>query len=262
MPQPHVNKMPALFLGHGSPMNVIEENPFADGWEQLGKNIPRPRAIISISAHWETEGTRVTAMENPQTLHDFRGFPKALFDFQYPAKGDSALADKIRSLVKKTEVTFDYKWGLDHGTWGILAKMYPDATIPVVQLSLNTKFSPKDHYEIGMELKSLRSEGIFILGSGNIVHNLSQLSFDPKAKPADWALEFDEKIKQFLLKKDHQAILDFESLGKIAQLSAPTPEHFLPLVYIIALQDEEERVTFPVEGLVAKSISMRGVMVS
>ena len=262
MTQSHNHKMPALFLGHGSSMNVIEKNRFADSWEQLGKSIPRPRAIVSISAHWETTGTRVTAVENPRTIHDFGNFPQALFDVQYPAKGDSDLAAKIQSIVNKAEIALDYKWGLDHGTWGVLTKMYPDASVPVIQLSLDKKLTPKEHYEIGMELKPLRDDGILILGSGNIVHNLGQISMDPQEKPAPWAVEFDETIKQFLLKGDHQGILDFESLGEISRLSAPTPEHLLPLMYIIALQDKKESVTFPIEGLVARSISMRAVMIS
>ena len=262
MTQSHNHKMPALFLGHGSPMNVIEDNPFADIWEQLGKDIPRPRAIVSISAHWETPGIRVTAMENPRTIHDFGNFPQALFDIQYPAPGDPALAARIQSIVNKKEVTLDHQWGLDHGTWGVLIKMYPEADIPVLQLSLDRKLAPKDHYALGRELKSLRDEGILILGSGNIVHNLGQISMNPKEKSAPWAVEFDETIKQFLLKKNHQAILDFESLGAIARQSVPTPEHLLPLIYVIALQDPEESVTFPVEGIVAKSISMRSVLIS
>ena len=262
MTQPHNQKMPALFLGHGSPMNVIEENSFTNSWEQLGKSIPRPRAIVLISAHWETLGTHVTAMEDPRTIHDFGNFPQALYDVQYPAKGEPDLAAKIRSIVKNTEVIPDHNWGLDHGTWGVLTKMYPDASVPVVQLSLDKRLAPRDHYEIGTELKPLRDDGILILGSGNIVHNLSQISFDPKESPADWTVEFDETIKQFLLERNHQSIIDFESLGEIARLSAPTPEHLLPLMYIIALQDKKEEVTFPVEGLVARSISMRAVMIS
>jgi 4,5-DOPA dioxygenase extradiol len=262
MTQSHNHKMPEFFLGHGSPMNVIEENRFADSWEQLGKGIPRPRAIVSISAHWETTGTRVTVMENPRTVHDFGKFPQALFDVQYPAKGDPALAARIQSIIKKSEVILDYQWGLDHGTWGVLTKMYPDASVPVVQLSLDKGLTPQEHYEIAKELKPLRDEGILILGSGNIVHNLSQLSFDPMLKPAEWAVEFDERIKRFLLERNHRDIIDFESLGEFARLSAPTPEHLLPLMYIIALQDKEETVTFPVEGLVARSISMRAVMIS
>ena len=255
-------KMPALFLGHGSPMNVIEDNPFATGWQQLGKRFPRPKAIVSVSAHWETAGTRVTAMEAPRTIHDFGNFPQALFDIRYPAKGDPVLAARIQSLIHTTEVTLDHQWGLDHGTWAVLIKMYPDADIPVLQLSLGKELTPKDHYGIGRELKPLRDEGILILGSGNIVHNLDQISMDPQVKPAPWAVEFDEAIRQFLIKGDHEGIIDFESLGEIARQSAPTPEHFLPLLYVIALQDAHESATFPVEGLVAKSISMRAVMIS
>ncbi|GJL78453.1 MAG: dioxygenase [Nitrospinaceae bacterium] len=254
-------KMPALFLGHGSPMYVIEENPFAKRWEILGKSLPRPKAILSISAHWETSGTFVTGMEHPRTIHDFGNFPQPLYDIQYPAKGNLELAERIQSLVTETEVGLDHKWGLDHGTWAVLIKMYPIADIPVLQLSLDRGLTPKDHYEIGRQLKPLRDEGVLILGSGNIVHNLSQMSFDPKDKPADWAVEFDEQIKQFLLKGDHQGIINYESLGEIARLSAPTSEHFIPLIYTVALQEKDERVTFPVEGMVPKGVSMRGVMV-
>lgn len=262
MTQSHNHKMPALFLGHGSPMNAIEENEFTKSWELLGKSIPQPKAILSISAHWETTGSRVTAMESPRTIHDFGNFPKALFDIQYPAKGDPALAARIQSIVKESGVTLDHQWGLDHGSWGVLIKMYPDAHIPVLQLSLDKGLKPKDHYALGRELKPLRNDGILILGSGNIVHNLGQIASDPKVEPADWAVEFDESIKQFLIKGNHPGILNFESLGESARLSAPTPEHLLPLIYIIALQDKEERVTFPIERIVLKSISMRAVMIS
>jgi 4,5-DOPA dioxygenase extradiol len=255
-------KMPTLFLGHGSPMYVIEENPFEKSWKLLAKSLPKPKAILSISAHWETRGTFVTGMEHPPTIHDFGNFPQALYDIQYPAKGDPKLAIRIQSLVTKTEVGLDTDWGLDHGTWAVLAKMYPEANIPVLQLSLDKALTPREHYEIGRELKPLRDEEVLILGSGNIVHNLSQISFNPKDEPADWAVEFDEIIKQYLLKRDHQGIIDFESMGEIARLSAPTTEHFDPLIYIIALQEKDEKVTFPVDGLVSKSISMRGVLVS
>lgn len=262
MNMPHCPKMPAIFLGHGSPMNVIEENEFSKAWELLGNSLPRPKAILSISAHWETRGTFVTAMETPRTIHDFGGFPQALFDIQYPAKGDPALAKRIQSLVTETKVDLDHRWGLDHGTWGVLARMYPKADIPVVQLSLDKALSPAGHYKIGKELKPLRNEGVLILGSGNIVHNLRYFSFDAEAEePLDWAVEFDEKIKQLLLKGDHQGVCEFETLGEIARLSAPTPEHFWPLIYIVSLQEKNEKVAFPLEGMVAKSISMRGVLV-
>ncbi len=256
------HKMPALFLGHGSPMNALENNSFSKTWELLGKSITQPKAILAVSAHWETRGTYVTAMEHPRTIHDFGNFPQALFDIQYPAKGDLELAQKIQSIITKTQVELDYNWGLDHGTWSLLTQMFPNADIPVLQLSLNRDLSPKEHYEIGRELRLLKSEGILVLGSGNIVHNLSKMNLDPRSKPFDWAVKFDEKIKQSLLESDHQAVVEYESLGEVARLSAPTPEHFLPLLYIIALQETEERVTFPVEGVVSGAISMRGVMVS
>ena len=262
MAQSHNQKMPALFLGHGSPMNVIEENEFAKGWERLGKEISQPKAIVSISAHWETRGTHVTAMDNPPTIHDFGNFPQALFDIQYPAPGNPALAARIQSIVKTTDVRLTHEWGLDHGTWGVLTKMYPEADIPVLQLSLDKGMTPGDHYAVGRELRPLRDDGVLILGSGNIVHNLGQISMDPNIEPADWAVEFDETIEQLLLKGNHQGILDYESLGEMARMSAPTAEHFLPLLYVIALQDTNENVTFPVEGLVAKSISMRSVLIS
>ena len=262
MNTPQNHKMPALFLGHGSPMNVIEGNRFSKSWDILGKSLPMPKAILSISAHWETRGTWITAMENPNTIHDFGNFPQALFDIQYRAKGDLELAKRIQSLVSSANVSLDYDWGLDHGTWGLLARMFPEANVPVLQLSLDKTLTPQEHYEIAQELKPLRDEGVLILGSGNIVHNLRYFSFSPDDEPCDWAVEFDEKIKQDLLNEDHQSILGYESLGEIARLSAPTPEHFLPLIYIIALQAKEERVTFPIEGIVAKSTSMRGVMIS
>ncbi len=255
-------KMPALFLGHGSPMNVIEENKYSKAWELLGKSLPRPKAVVCISAHWETRGTLVTAMELPRTIHDFSNFPQALYDIQYQAPGNTELANRIQSLIKTTEIGLDKDWGLDHGTWGLLFSMYPEANVPVLQLSLDKTKTPQEHYQIGKELKPLRDEGVLILGSGNIVHNLSHLSFNPNDEPYDWAMEFDEQIKQGLLNRDHLKIIEFKSMEKIAQLSAPTPEHFLPLIYIIALQEEEERVIFPVEGLVGKSVSMRGVLIA
>ena len=255
-------KIQGLFLGHGSPMNAIENNPFSNAWELLGKSITQPKAILAISAHWETHGTYITAVDQPRTIHDFGNFPQALFDMQYPAKGDAQLVQRIQSLITRTQVKLDYDWGLDHGTWCLLTRMFPEANVPVLQLSLNRNLSMEDHYHIGQELKPLRDEGVLILGSGNIVHNLSKMSLDPKSKPFDWAIEFDARIKQFLLKGNHQAILDFESLGNIARLSVPTPEHFLPLIYIIALQETEENITFPVEGMVSGSISMRGAMIS
>ncbi|CCQ89497.1 putative enzyme [Nitrospina gracilis 3/211] len=255
-------KMPALFLGHGNPMNVLEKNPFALSWELLGRSLARPKAILSISAHWETYGTYATAMDKPRTIHDFGNFPQALFDIDYPAPGSPELVQRIQSLVTATEVLPDHNWGLDHGTWSVLCWMFPKADIPVVQFSLNRNLSPRQHYEIGRELKPLRSEGVLILGSGNIVHNLDFFDPNPCTPPYPWASSFDDSIKGFLLKDDHESILNFSHLGETARLSVPTPEHFLPLIYIIALQDESERVTFPVEGVVSGAASMRGAMIS
>ncbi len=254
--------MPALFLGHGNPMNAIETTRFSKTWELLGQRLSRPRAILSISAHWETQGTWVTAMDTPRTLHDFGNFPKALFDMQYPAKGDPELARQVQSLLAPHEVELDFNWGLDHGTWCLLSRMYPDAGIPVVQLSLNRGLTVQQHYEIGKQLAPLRKQEVLILGSGNIVHNLGAMSPAPGEKPYDWALAFDEAIKERLLAGDHPAILDYESLGEIARLSVPTPEHFLPLIYIAALQGDRETVMFPVEGMDLKAISMRSVQIS
>ncbi|MCA9482250.1 MAG: 4,5-DOPA dioxygenase extradiol [Nitrospina sp.] len=254
--------MPALFLGHGSPMNVIEHNRFSSSWKILGRCLPRPRAILCVSAHWVTAGTRVTAMEMPRTVHDFANFPQALYDIQYPAPGSPALAKRIQSQTRLTRIDLEFDRGLDHGTWGVLAPMYPAADIPVLQFSLDGGLPPKTHFAIGQELRWLRDEGVLILGSGNIVHNLGRLDPAAEAEPADWAVEFDEAVKQCLLEGDHQKILDYESLGEIARLSVPTPEHFLPLLYIMALQREEERVTFPVEGIAHQGISMRSVMIS
>lgn len=200
-------------------------------------------------------------MEHPRTIHDFGNFPQALFDRQYPAKGDPALAKRIQSLATVTPVNLDLSWGLDHGTWALLTHMYPDADIPVVQLSLNKTMTPHQHYALGKELSPLKEEGVLILGSGNIVHNLNHLSFNPDDTPHDWAIEFDERIKQLLLTGNHQGVLDYKSCGENARLSVPTPEHFLPLLYILALQERDERITFPIDGLVNKSISMRGVLV-
>lgn len=255
-------RMPALFLGHGSPMNVIEVNRYSNSWKILGRCLPEPWAVLSISAHWVTRGTRITASESPKTLHDFANFPKSLYDMEYPVPGSPALARRIQSLVTRTQVEADFNRGLDHGTWGLLEPMYPEADIPVLQLSLDAGLSPKAHYEIGRQLRPLRDEGVLILGSGNIVHNLGQLDPNPEADPADWALAFDDAIEKFLLEGDHTGILGYESLGEAARLSVPTPEHFLPLLYIIALQDKEERVTFPVEGIAHAGVSMRGVMVA
>lgn len=253
---------PALFVGHGNPMNALEDNRFSRTWDLLGKSLRKPSAVLCISAHWETWGTRVTAMERPPTLHDFGGFPRALFEVQYPARGEPRLARRIRALVTTTRVELDNGWGLDHGAWSVLKRMFPEADVPVVQLSLNRNLTPRMHYEIGRELKPLREEGVLVLGSGNIVHNLHPFRFDSEDPAHCRAAEFDETIKRCLLAGDHARILSFESLGPLARFAMPTREHFLPLIYIAALQEEDERITFPVDGIIGGSVSMRSVLIN
>ncbi len=252
-------KMPVLFIGHGSPMNAIEDNEFTHGWQELVKTLPKPKAIVCISAHWETDGVFVTASSSPETIHDFYGFPKELFAVRYNTEGDVSLAKEIVRLVKSAEVKLDEERGLDHGVWGVLLPMYPDADIPVVQLSMDRSQPPLFHYEIGGQLASLRDEGILIICSGNIVHNLRMLKFhDPK--PYEWAEKFNEEIKRLITTGNHNQIIDYKSLGQIAELSVPTPEHFWPLLYAIGLQEAGERVSF-FNDKVISSISMTSVII-
>ncbi len=250
--------MPAFFIGHGSPMNAIEDNEFAQAWAELGQSIPKPKAILCISAHWQTIGTQVTAMEQPKTIHDFSGFPQALFDVQYPAPGSPELAKLIQQTVRSTPVQLDHKWGLDHGAWSVLCRMFPAADIPVVQLSLDQNKAPEFHYELGKELRALRRQGVLIVGSGNIVHNLRMIAWADEAH--DWAVEFDERIKQAILAGDHQAVINFDQMGELARLAVPTDEHFLPLLYVLACQ-ENEAISFFAEKVTLGAISMRSVRV-
>ncbi len=252
-------KMPALFIGHGSPMNAIEDNQFTGTWEEMATVLPQPRAILCISAHWETRGTHVTAMDKPKTIHDFGGFPRQLFEYQYPAPGSPELAQLIQQTVQKTPVGLDQSWGLDHGTWSVLCRMYPEANIPVVQLSLDQTQAPAYHYALGQELRTLRNKGVLIVGSGNIVHNLGLMSL--QSKGYDWAIEFDEAMKQWMLSGDHAAIVDYNKLGRTARLAVPTNEHFLPLLYILALQDNQEQLRFFTEEMAMGSLSMRSVWI-
>ncbi len=256
--------MPVLFLGHGSPMNAIEENEFVTGFRNVGKEIPKPSAILCVSAHWETRGTWVTAMEHPMTIHDFGGFPKALFDEQYPAPGSPELARETKSIVKKTEVGLDERWGLDHGAWSVIKHLYPDADIPVIQMSLDYYQKPQFHYELAQELSSLRKKGILIIGSGNMVHNLRLVAWE-KLKADnygyDWALEASEKMKQFILSGDHQQLINYSSQGKAFELAIPTPEHYLPLLYTLALQGEDEKVSLFNDKAVGGSLTMTSVKI-
>ena len=255
--------MPVLFLGHGSPMNAIEENEFVTGFKNIAKDIPKPNAILCISAHWETKGTFVTAMQNPPTIHDFGGFPKALFDVQYPAPGSPELAKETKLLITKTEVGLDDKWGLDHGAWSVIKHLYPNADIPVIQLSLDYSQSPQYHYELAQQINTLRKKGVLIIGSGNIVHNLRMVEWKRLNDTFgfDWAIEANEKIKNFILDGNHQQLINFRSQGKAFDLAIPTPEHYLPLLYTLALQDKNEEVKLFNDKPVAGSLFMTSLKI-
>lgn len=252
-------KMPVLFVGHGSPMNALEDNEYSRGWAEAGRMLPKPNAILCISAHWETRGTLITGMEHPRTIHDFGGFPRELYEAQYPAPGSPALAQLTRETVQTTSVSFDNAWGLDHGTWSVLAQMFPDASIPVVQLSLDRTQGPAYHYALGQQLRALRNRGVLILGSGNIVHSFRGFTLQDIAY--DWAIEFDETIKHLIEEGDHQQIIEYQRLGKAALLSIPTNEHYLPLLYTLALQEEQEAVRFFNEKVTLGTMSMRSVWI-
>ena len=249
-------RMPVIFFGHGSPMNTLASNRYTEVWRKLGATAPKPKAILAISAHWFTRGTAVTAMAKPRTIHDFGGFPQALFDVQYPAPGDPGLAARVRDLLAPVEVHLDQSWGLDHGTWSVLAHAFPDAGIPVVQLSMDGTKPAQFHYEIGKHLAPLREEGVLVVGSGNVVHNLMLMRRGEGAPAFDWARRFNDKVREALASGNHLALIDFERLGEDARLSVPTPEHYLPLLYIAALQAEDETMAFAVDGYEAGSLGM------
>ncbi len=252
-------KTPALFLGHGSPMNAIEDNEYSRAWIEMGKTLPIPKAILCISAHWETQGVQATAMEKPRTIHDFGGFPDELYAMQYPAPGSPELAELAGQTVQIAPVNLNHTWGLDHGAWSVLCRLFPKSDIPVVQLSLDRTQPPEFHYALGKELRSLRQRGVMIVGSGNIVHNLYMATFQEGAY--DWALDFDEIAKRSILSGDHETLIQYELSGSSARLSIPTNEHYLPMLYILALQEEGESVRFFTEGVTFGSISMRSFMI-
>lgn len=252
--------MPVLFTGHGSPMNGIEDNSFSSTWEKLGDDLALPSAVICVSAHWLTKGTRVTAMESPRTIHDFGGFPQELFNVQYPAPGNPELAKEAASLIHKTNVDLDHEWGLDHGTWSVIRRMYPDAKIPVLQLSIDYTKPPQFHYELARELESLRKKGVLIVGSGNMVHNLRIMDWNKQTTGYDWAIEMNEKFKSLINAGDHKSLIHFEGLGQAAKLSIPTSEHYLPLLYVLGLKSDKDRVSFFNDNLTMGSISMTSVM--
>lgn len=257
--------MPVLFVGHGSPMNAIEDNQFSRRWSALGKEIATPKAVLCISAHWLTRGTFVTAMEKPQTIHDFGGFPKALFDVQYPAPGSPVFAEETAKLIKKTTVGMNHDWGLDHGTWSIVKNMYPNADIPVFQMSIDYGQSMQYHYDLAKELAELRKKGVLIIGSGNMVHNLGMVAWDKMDADNygyDWAIEMNETFKKHILAKNDAALIDYTKLGTGAMLSIPTPDHYIPLLYTLGLRDEKDQASIFNDKMVAGSLNMTSVSFS
>lgn len=252
-------KMPVLFVGHGSPMNAIEDNEFARAWTEAGKALPKPRAILCVSAHWVTRGTLVTAMDQPRMIYDMYGFPKELYEVQYPAPGSAGLAEQVRRIIKRTDVQMDQEWGLDHGTWSVLRRMFPEAAIPVIQMSLNANLPIEGHYEVAAQLAELRNEGVLIISSGNIVHNLSLVEFRDFAY--DWAAEFDAQVKNWILTDDHEPLINFNRQGQSAQLAINSGEHYVPLLYALALKERDEQVSFFAEKIWGGSVSMRSVRI-
>jgi 4,5-DOPA dioxygenase extradiol len=260
---PKSDIMPVLFMGHGSPMNGIEVNEFSKGWSDIAKSISLPSAVLVVSAHWFTHGTKITAMDMPPTIHDFGGFPEALFNVQYPAPGSPVLAAETARLVKTTSVTLDHDWGLDHGAWTVIRHMYPKADIPVLQLSIDYTKGALHHYELAKELAALRKKGVLILGSGNMVHNLRMLSWEMiNGGGYDWAIEASEKFKTAILNKDHQSLIHYENLGSEVRLAIPTPEHYLPLMYTLGLQAEKEQVELFNDKAVGGSLTMTSIKIA
>ena len=253
--------MPVLFVGHGSPMNGIEDSEFSRRWKAMAKEIPQPHAVLVVSAHWFTKGTKITAMDFPRTIHDFGGFPQELFDVQYPAPGQPLLAKETAALAKTAHIELDHDWGLDHGTWTIVRHMYPDANIPVLQLSIDYSKGPQYHYELAGELAALRRKGVLIIGSGNMVHNLRMVAWDRLNSEYgyDWAKTINEKFKSLILDGDHKPLVHYSTLGKEAQLAIPTPEHYLPLLYTLGLQAPRDAVSFFNDKAVGGALTMTSV---
>lgn len=254
--------MPTIFFGHGNPMNALYQNAWTEGWAEIGRSIPRPKAILSISAHWYIPGVAVTAMERPRTIHDFGGFPRELFAVEYSAPGSPELAQRVTDLLGG-EVILDLEnWGLDHGTWSVLCHVFPAADVPVVQLSINETKPATFHYDVAKRLAPLRDDGVLVIGSGNLVHNLHTYAWGQQdVEPLEWALRFETRARELMLAANHAPLVNYESLGRDAMLSAPTPDHYLPLLYVLALQRDDESVTFPVEGFDGGSVSMTTVRV-
>lgn len=258
-------RMPVLFVGHGSPMNGIEDNDFSRVWERLAREIPEPRAVLCISAHWLTNGTHVTAMTRPPTIHDFGGFPSELYEVEYEAPGDPELAGETAALIKTTNVGLDHDWGLDHGCWSVVRRMYPEAKIPVLQLSVDYHKPASYHYDLARQLASLRKKGVLIMGSGNMVHNLRMMAFDKMDDSGfgyDWAIEMNDTFKRLISSKDHRALMDYQALGPAARLAIPTPDHYYPLIYSLALQENSDNIEFFNDRAVGGSFTMTSVKLS
>lgn len=254
--------MPAIFIGHGNPMNAISRNAYTDGWAAIGKSIPRPKAVLAVSAHWYISGCAVTANSAPRTIHDFGGFPKELYEAEYPAPGSPELARRVKDLLSPVSVELDKSWGLDHGTWSVLTHVFPNADIPVVQLSIDERQPPLFHYEMGKRLAALRKEGVLVIGSGNLVHNLHSYAWGNNgAQTFDWAVRFEQQVRELLLKGDDAQIVAYKGLGRDATLSVPTPDHYLPLLYVLGLRKENEEISFPVQGVDGGSVSMLAVRI-
>lgn len=258
------NLMPVLFLGHGSPMNAIEDNEFSRGWAAISHSLPDPKAILCISAHWETRGTQVTAMEIPRTIHDFGGFPPQLYEVQYPAPGSPELAKETVATITAAEVVLDQQWGLDHGCWSVIRHMYPNADIPVIQMSLDHYRSPLQHYELAKELSVFRKKGVLIIGSGNMVHNLGMVAWDRMNEPEfgyDWALEAGSIMKKYILSDDHRQLINYREQGEAFRMAVPTPEHYLPLLYALALKGKNDTISFLNDKAVMGSLTMTSIVI-
>lgn len=259
------DRMPVLFLGHGSPMNAIEENMFVASFRELGHSLPKPQLILCVSAHWETKGTFVTAMSSPETIHDFGGFPRELYEVQYPAPGSPEWASKAKKIITKTEVELDYNWGLDHGAWSVIKHLYPQADVPVIQMSIDYTKPSQYHYDLAKEIGELSRKGVLIVGSGNMVHNLRladfrRLSGDPYGY--DWAIEANELMKSYILDDDHQSLIQYRKQGAAFDLAIPTPEHYLPLIYSLALKEKNDKITLFNDEPVGGSLTMTSVLIT
>lgn len=254
--------MPAIFFGHGNPMNALQKNAWTEAWARIGETIPRPKAIVCISAHWYLPATLITGTEEPRTIHDFGGFPRPLYDMRYPAPGDLALAHRVKKLLAPVDAQLDSDWGFDHGTWSVLCHVYPNADVPVVQLSIDEAHPAQFHFDLGRRLAPLREEGVLVMGSGNLVHNLHAYAWGRHpVEPFDWAVRFEQKARDLMSAGNFQPLVDYESLGRDAMLSAPTPDHYLPLLYVLGAADSTETVTFPVEGVDGGTVSMLTVKI-